>query len=262
MGELKVSAFTSEAGHWYTRKGEPAYTTIGANGKERNTTLRDARKDNLVPSVTTILNVAAKPGLENWKMQQVLFAALTLPKRDQESETDYIDRIISDSKEQGRSAADAGTEIHAAVQQFYEKSTKYPVQFTQHVSAVDAQIIKAFGDQEWICERPFAHELGFGGKVDMFARGKDKSDEGIVLDIKTKEFTDPDKVEGYDEHMMQLAAYRVGLGMQSARCANVFVSRSAPGLVKIIEWRPEDMVRGWKMFVRLLEFWQLKHNHK
>lgn len=260
MTELKISSFTSEAGHWYTRKGEPAYTTVGANGKERNTTLRDARKDNLVPSVTTILNVAAKPGLENWKMQQVLFAALTLPKRDQESETEYIDRIISDSKEQGRSAADAGTEIHAAVETFFEK--KKIVSHGDHVRGVDKAIKDLFGDQDWLCERPFAHELGYGGKVDMFARGKEKSDEGIVLDIKTKEFTDPDKVEGYDEHMMQLAAYRVGLGMQSARCANVFVSRNVPGLVKIIEWRPEDVFRGWKMFVRLLEFWQLKNNHK
>jgi hypothetical protein len=61
---------------------------------------------------------------------------------------------------------------------------------------------------------------------------------------------------------MQLAAYRVGLGCQRARCANIFVSRSIPGLTKVIEWSEEDLDRGWKMFVRLLEFWQLKNNHK
>jgi hypothetical protein len=260
MSELKVSAYTAESGHWYTRNGEPMYQIEGANGKIRNTTLRDARKHNLVPSVTTILNVAAKPGLENWKLQQVLLAALTLPKQDQESEKDYIDRIIADSKEQGKSAADAGTEIHASVEKFFEKNVI--VGHEQHVRGVEREIKKVFGDQDWICERPFAHESGFGGKVDMFARGKEKSDEGIVLDIKTKEFWDPEKVEGYDEHMMQLAAYRVGLGMQSAKCANVFVSRSVPGLVKIVEWRPEDLMRGWKMFYRLLEFWQLKNSYK
>jgi len=237
MTELKVSAYTAESGHWYTRNGEPMYQIEGANGKIRNTTLRDARKHNLVPSVTTILNVAAKPGLDNWKLQQVLLAALTLPRNEGEPEGAYIDRIISDSKEQGRSAADAGTEIHASVEKFFK-------------------------NQDWICERPFAHETGFGGKVDMFARGTIKSDDGIVLDIKTKEFYDSNKVEGYDEHMMQLAAYRVGIGMQSAKCANVFVSRSVPGLVKIIEWSPEDLQRGWKMFYRLLEFWQFKNNYK
>lgn len=262
MSELKVSAYTSEAGHWYTRDGEPMYTIEGANGKIRNTTLRDARKHNLVPSVTTVLNVAAKPGLEKWKMQQVLLAALTLPRRDGESEGGYLDRIFEDSREQTRSAADAGTQIHAAVQQFYEKDVRYPTEYVQYVSGVDSQISKTFGSHNWICERPFAHELGYGGKVDMFAASSDDPAVGIILDIKTKEFYDPEKVEAYDEHLMQLAAYRVGLGMTKARCANVFVSRGIPGMTKIIEWSESDLERGWKMFARLLEFWQLKNNYQ
>ena len=35
--------FTSESGHWYTQEGDPMYTIIGVNGKERNTNLRDAK---------------------------------------------------------------------------------------------------------------------------------------------------------------------------------------------------------------------------
>ena len=54
---------TSESGHWYDDQGNPAYEIIGANGKQRNTTLRDAKKLGLLPSVTTVLGVAAKPGL-------------------------------------------------------------------------------------------------------------------------------------------------------------------------------------------------------
>jgi len=60
----------SESTHWYDQNGDPAYTIIGKNGKERNVTLRDARELNLVPSVTTIIGVAAKPSLENWKIDQ------------------------------------------------------------------------------------------------------------------------------------------------------------------------------------------------
>ena len=45
----------SESGHWYDKEGEPRYTIIGANGKERNTTLRDAKKKGYVPSVTSVL---------------------------------------------------------------------------------------------------------------------------------------------------------------------------------------------------------------
>jgi hypothetical protein len=99
----------SESNHWYTREGAPQYTVEAAKGGQRNTTLRDARKMNLVPSVTTVLNVAAKPALLAWMQQQVLFAALTLPRRPDEPEKEYIDRIINDSKEQGRSAADVST---------------------------------------------------------------------------------------------------------------------------------------------------------
>ena len=61
----EYSKFKSESGHWYTQEeGEPMYTIIGANGKERNTTLRDAKNLGLVPSVTTILGMIAKPSLE------------------------------------------------------------------------------------------------------------------------------------------------------------------------------------------------------
>jgi len=69
-------------------------------------------------------------------------------------------------------------------------------------------------------------------------------------------------VQGYDEHLMQLAAYRVGLGMPNARCANLFVSRSVPGLCVIREWTQAEIETGWKMFHALLTFWQLKNDHR
>jgi hypothetical protein len=120
--------------HWYTRDGVPQYTVPSKkDGSPRNTTLRDARTMNLVPSVTTILSVAAKPALTNWLQQQVLLAALTLPRRPDEPEKEYIDRIINDSKEQGRSAADAGTDIHASIQGFYEDKPT-----GKHQQSVDA----------------------------------------------------------------------------------------------------------------------------
>jgi len=242
----------SESNHWYTRDGAPMYTVEGKDGKQRNTTLRDARKMALVPSVTTILNVMAKPGLVAWLQQQVLLAALTLPKRQDEPESEYISRIVSDSKEQGRAAADAGTDIHESIQRFYEGR---PIdKHHRHVDSCAGVLAQKYGVQRWVCERAFAHELGFGGKVDMFC-------DGIVLDIKTKEFAPGDKIDAYDEHLMQLAAYRVGIGAPDSACANVFVSRSHPGEVRIHEWSQEDLKRGWEQFCCLLKFWQLKNSH-
>lgn len=258
MSEIK---YTSEAGHWYDRAGNPAYTVIGKNGKERNTTLRDARSMDLVPSVTTILKVAAAPGLERWKQEQVLMAALTLPKQENESESDWINRIMEDSKETGRKAADLGTEIHASIQQFLE-GRNYNPDHQRHIDGFKIAMREHFGEQDWVCEKSFSHLLGYGGKVDLHALSKLDGDVGAVVDIKTKDFGPDDDVKGFDEHLMQLAAYRAGLGIAKARCANVFVSRSHPGLAVVVEWEAEELEKGWAMFTRLLSFWQIKNNHK
>ena len=245
----------SESNHWYTRDGVPRYTVMGKNGKERNTTLRDARAENLVPSVTTVLNVMAKPALIQWLQKQVLMAALTLPRMYGESEDDWMARIIVDSKEQGRAAADAGTDIHASIQGFYEGAVVY--RHEAHVKGTVAALDALYGHQGWIAERAFGHSHGFGGKCDLHSTAGD----GILADVKTKEFVDGDKIDTYDDHLMQLAAYRVGLGIPKARCANVFVSRSVPGLVVIKQWDEADLQRGWQMFCSLLTFWQLKNQH-
>ena len=244
----------AESTHWYTRNGEPMYTVMGkTTGAPRNTTLKDARELNLVPSVTTILNVAAKPGLNVWLQEQAILAALTLPRGEDELESAWLKRVVHDSKEQGRIAADIGTEIHEAVQSHYEGRTgsKYPFHVQTCVKAIETH----YGARNWVCERAFAHELGFGGKVDMHA-------DGIVIDIKTKDFTDPTKPLWYDEHLIQLAAYRVGLGMPEARCANVFISRNDAELAVVKEWAEDDLKRGWEMFCSLLRFWQIKNQHE
>ena len=246
----------SESQHWYDRDGKPAYSVIAKNGEPRPTTLRDARKLNLVPSVTTILSCASKPALEAWKLNQMMLACLTLPKVDGETEEAFIGRIVKDSKEQAKMAAERGTTIHGALESFYEGI--YLADFMDYQIGVDTSIQNSFGTPEWSVEKSFCHELGFGGKVDLHS----KSGNGIVIDFKTKEFKDPSTVDAYDEHLMQLCAYRVGLGIPNARCANVFVSVTDPGLVKIIEWSEDEMKKGWIMFQSLLNYWQAKNNHR
>ena len=242
----------AESGHWYERDGTPRYTVVAKNGQNRSTTLRDARTLSLVPSVTTIINVAAKPGLDSWKQQQVLLSALTLPKRQDELEADWLERVMQDSKATGKAAAERGTAIHAMIEAYFEGNIIPEAMPT--CNAVQAALDYNFGKQEWFSEKSFAHELGFGGKCDLYA-------DNIVVDIKTKE-GDLQNVDIYAEHGMQLAAYREGFGMPTARCANIFVSSTHPGIVKLIQHDSDDLDRYWKMFVKLLEFWQLKNSHK
>ena len=247
---MEIKTYLKESSHWYTRNGEPMYTVQGAKGQQRNTTLRDARKYDLVPSVTTILNVAAKPGLEAWKKQQLLLAALTLPKLDDESIDAYADRVLEDSKRQAQEARDLGTEIHAKIQSAFEGGPE-----NDYSTNVEALLHHAYGEQDWVSEQSFCHPQGFGGKVDLHCKA-------AVVDIKTKAFGPQDDPQGYDEHLMQLSAYRQGLLLPSARCANLFVSTTHPNLVSIYEWTPEDADRGWEMFEALLRFWQVKNNHR
>lgn len=244
--------YATSAGHWYTKTGEPAYTVIGKNGKERATTLRDARQMNLVPSVTTILRCAAAPGLEQWKRQNLLMAAATLPRVEGESADEWIKRVEADASKQAADARDRGTTIHGEIEKAY-LGLPFDRDYQLIVGATMNAVAEHFGPRQWSAEKSFASELGYGGKLDLSA-------DGIVIDFKTSEFGPDDKKEGYDEHLMQLCAYGLGLFDDDTpyRAANVFVSTSHPGVVKIHEWSERDIQRGENMFLSILQFWQAK----
>lgn len=248
-------AHAAESTHWYDRDGTPAYTVKAKAGHERPTTLADARKLALVPSVTTVMQCAAKPALERWKLDQMMHAALTLPRLQDESETDWIKRVWQDSTETARKAAERGTAIHAALQGHFEGKVPQ-MEYWNHIHPVVNALGAWHGEGEfsgWSVEKSFACQLGYGGKVDI--NGK-----GLVADFKTKEFSDPASLKTWDEHAMQLAAYRMGLGQPTARCAIVYVSVTVPGLCRLIEIPEADLVRGWKCFYSLLQFWKAKNN--
>jgi len=256
-----IIARSAESVHWYKQDGGPMYTVKAKDGSDRPTTLRDARKHDLVPSVSTILKVVAKPGLEAWKQEQMLLAALTLPQTANESEKEFIARIVADSKETGKQAAERGTRIHESIEKWY--SGNKDVAHESIARAFEEKVFEHFGThpfQEWKTEISFASNLGYGGKVDLHCNPDATAPVGIVIDAKTKEFGPDDKVDAYEEHLMQLAAYRHGLGLPHARCANVFASVTYPGLIKVVEWPEEELRKGWEMFQALLRFWQLKND--
>lgn len=249
---------SSDAGHWYQADtGEPAYQITGANGKIRNTTLRDARKLNLVPSVTTILGQLNKAGLQTWLNQQILLSALTLPRGENEPEPQWLERVLFDSKEAGRKAAERGNLIHAIIQTFYENEVYIP-EYPKYVYEVEQTLDNALGLHKWVAEQSFAHELRYGGKCDLHAPADPLTDfPGAVIDIKTKE-TDLDKVKPYDEHLYQLAAYREGLGMPNAICGNLFVN-AITNEVRLIIHDPADIADSWTVFCHLLRVYQIKN---
>lgn len=242
----------SEGQHFYRPNGEPCYQVPAKSGAMRPATLRDARKMGLYFGVSTVIKCASAPALEVWKQNQVLLAALTLPRLPGESDESFCKRIVTDSQEQSRKARDRGSEIHAAIQGHYEGAPPSEELWPFVKGAVDV-IAANCQSGGWVAEKSFAHTLGFGGKCDVH-------NPYWVLDFKTKEFTAEvaPTLKTWDDHAMQLTSYREGLRVPGARCGIVYVSTTTPGLARLIEIDEADLDRGWTMFRGLLQFCKAK----
>jgi hypothetical protein len=256
--------FASEAGHWYLRDGTPFYTIIGKNGAERPTTLRDARKADAVPSVTTIIRCADAPALTRYFVNQALLAGCAIPRDELEDDEEWMERVRAKSKEHSETARDAGTAIHGCIEK--QLCAEYfDMAYGEHVKGAINALEEWCGDLEQIRpERSFYHPLGFGGKCDVHKKPSidiNETHNGFVADFKSKDFTAEKLPDVYENHSMQLAAYREGFGMPVARCAIIFVSTSVPGLTHLVEIDDSELERGWLMFCALLDYWQLKNRY-
>ena len=243
--------------HWYCAKtGAPRYTSIGKNGKERNTTLRDAKAapGTLVPSVSTINSQLSKAGLDTWKQTQVLYAAAEYPRYDGEEEKDWIYRLLELAKRKSREAADRGTLIHDFIEAFYNQ--EYMPDMPAYVRKVDEAVTAHFGAQLWIPEQSLVNaQEGYGGKCDLYCKPRHDF-SGVVIDFKTTEKS-PGDLTPYLEHTLQLAAYREVLA-PSARCANVYINGTT-NEVAIYEHSEQDLRDGYEMFLNLVNIYKLKN---
>ena len=244
-----MSKHKAESGHWYDKDGEPRYTIIGVNGKERNTTLRDAKKEGYVPSVTSILNIIAKPSLENWKITQALEASLKLDRDD----IDYINKCKHAGREVGMKAAKQGTKIHALIEKGFLGKSK-----NKTYKVIKDFLDNKFPNEEWIAEDSFCSDLGYGGKIDLYSKS------GIFVDFKTKdnlEGKDPDRLV-YDEHGMQLSAYAQGCKFKNPIRVSIFVDRANTELIACHVWDKETHEKHKEMFNSILKYWQLVKNYE
>jgi len=243
--------------HWYCAKtGAPRYTSIGKNGKERNTTLRDAKAapGTLVPSVSTINSQLSKAGLDTWKQTQVLYAAAEYPRYDGEEEKDWIYRLLELAKRKSKEAADRGTLIHDFIEAFYNQ--EYMPDMPAYVRKVDEAVTAHFGVQLWIPEQSLVNaQEGYGGKCDLYCKPRHDF-SGVVIDFKTTEKS-PGDLTPYLEHTLQLAAYREVLA-PTARCANVYINGTT-NEVAIYEHSEQDLRDGYQMFLNLVNIYKLKN---
>lgn len=236
--------------HLYNKEGQPMYEIPYVDPKKgmRKTTLRDARKHNWYPSVTEVLSILNKPGLNMWLQDRILESALTITRKKGEPDKVFFARIKQDAKELSILARDEGTRIHDALEKSFNDDLK-EVRYSHLCDKVKAAVFEYFGTtEEWKTEVSFGHVFGFGGKVDLVNKRVN-----VVVDYKTKEEFKPKMA--YDEHCMQLVAYSKGLKIPDARLINIFVDYD--GNTIFHEWPTDEAERGWDMFQHVLALWKL-----
>ena len=238
--------------HWYTRDGQPCYEVPCKSkpGEMRATSLRDARTMDLLPSVTSILSIKAKPGLEAWKQEQIFLAAQTLERLPDESDLQWVRRVTDDAFTQSRQAAGLGSAGHKAIKMWIKSRGRTKV---NTIDGFDVEDIldtfitwyKSNVGRAIASELPFACVVGYGGCTDFIWQPK-ALPLVVVTDFKTKATKPKEKIKPYSEWGMQLAAYGVGVdGMPGIpdvnfRLQNVVISTTEPGRSEVFDWTAES----------------------
>ncbi len=264
------TGIASESQHWYDKRGVPIYeVAMTSKAGMRPTNIGDGRKLDLAPSWTLIGNTVAKPGLQTWKEEQLAMACLTLPKKQGESLDAFLKRAREDSKAQGIAAAERGTQLHKAIED-YIRGHIAP-EWKEHLILLDKTLeqhgIDIHAGQP---EHSFATQidgLWYGGKIDYHSSFA-LSSVPVVLDFKSKDKIEPKKQLVWDEHAMQIAAYGYGLfgvvttnkawKWEAFRGLNVFVGVNDCE-IRVHEHKPEDLAHGFELFRSILDFWTRKH---
>jgi hypothetical protein len=263
MAVLTAPQITSA--HWYTPDGKAMHQVpLADQSGLRATNLTDARALGLYPSVTAILALLNKPGLERWKQRRVAESALVLKRQKRESDDYFIKRIMDAANEPAREAADLGLDIHREIERFF-KSLVSGEKFTAVKKLVPfcAPTINWIIAKGYKVEHPEAVLIntahGFGGTMDF--PFKWRNGQGIgVLDFKSRKTEPGAAVSSYEIQPMQIAAYAATYwGEQElSRCwgANIYISSTEPGRTELISYDPAMMQEQWQNFLYLCHLWR------
>lgn len=248
---------STENGHWYGIDGQPHHWVEKKDGSGRRpTTLRDAKLNNWLPSVTAILQILSRPQLERWKMIQAATAVLTSPRRDGEGLDAFMDRVLfkdEEHKEEAAIAADLGTEIHAAMEDLFAGKACDPSMLPWIEPATKAILERG----ERVTSEKILVGQGYAGKCDLI---QEAPDCWILWDFKSsKNLPDPKK-GAWTEARLQLSAYAAAFSILKStadnlpiRTANCYISTVTPGAFVICE--NPDWRETFKAFQHILEYW-------
>lgn len=231
---------TTEAScHWYDKLGNPVYEVPRSKGEGmRPTTLADARKLNLLPSVTTILSILRKPQLESWLVEQSVLAALTTPRLPDEPLDAFVERVLHTERVQDQEsdiAKKRGTEIHDAIESYFKGEMDHESELWGWI-APTIKFLVGFGHAREV-ERILVSNDGYAGRTDLIQQ-KLNSNADHVWDFKTTRKL-PTK-ESYPEHVLQCSAYANAYeytinGAVQVTTGNIYISTVNKGEFAVFE---------------------------
>ena len=259
------------ASHWYFPDGTPLHEVPRADGKgQRPTSLRDARKLGLFPSVTNVLSILAKPGLDAWKQEQAILAALTLPRSEEETLDDFAKRVLVDMTSEVGRAADLGSAVHAAIEGYAQGRWLPEDKGVARLFEPARQWFDKEVTQVHSVEIATAHlEWGYAGRVDLVATLR-STGRPTVVDFKTQK-TRLDKDGNFkpilhDTWPLQLEAYRMALasrdkGLADAAIASVVIGSTDPVPVLVKVWDDADKDGYFRAFLAARDLWVWQKNY-
>jgi len=286
---------TPKAPRWYDQQGNPLYEVPckGKPGTMRDFTLADARKMDPKPlvSVTSVLQVVAKPELEAWKIEQGIKAALTLPRQKEsvkewlarspkdidadalllwafefpprfvDSEDEFAVKVVKDMESEVDTAADFGRTIHRAIEAHLTGDMPALQALPESVMPWLDEFIKwqdsvqlAVHSTELVVVNT---EAGYAGRTDCCGHIGWQGIGDCVLDFKTQHIKNG-KPAFYPDWALQLAAYEKALGFHASLMSVVIDSQKpSPPIVKV--W--EDSWRHYEAFLNALALWKYLKNY-
>lgn len=249
--------------HYYTTEGKACHQVPNkSKGGLRDTTLSDAKKLGLLPSVSAYVRMLAAPGLVSWQIEEAVKAAANAPIQPGENVDEYVKAIREKASQQVGDAADLGTRIHKALEDFFLTGKAAPDDLLQYVEPAIAKVgelgVRPITSECVLVNAPY----GYAGTTDLIF--DDAEGSCGILDFKSKKTKPGEKPFKSFEHRMQLSAYWManwGPNFEmtfpaSALAYNVYISTTEPGRVDAVKYDDTDLREAWDGFKACLALYR------
>jgi hypothetical protein len=225
---------------------------IGKNGKERNTTVADARQMGLYPSVTSVLGIMDKPQLTAWKIEQAIMSSLTLPKEADETLETYARRVVKDSKESTTKAAEHGTKMHTEMENILlGRAVSRDETLAPYIKTFSEWAEKNVEKTYW-CEKGLVG-AGYAGRCDAYVKLRGIGD--AIVDLKNRKVNPKYPTPFYDTDCAQIFAYLSASENPKAAGVSIVLASNDSSKIMTKVWDKDELYQAGIAFCAMQKVW-------